>query len=121
MPQLLELLEQTLGAQHLSLSHLSALASSAHKQHEAGLLQLAVYLRLPLLLLPAALLSGYNSRLSQHSSLSLQLTGSAGVAQASALAGAEQLVRAPAKLLGERCNSASATCAIAQITPPENL
>lgn len=121
MQQLLELLEQSLNQQQLSISQLSALASSAHKQHEAGLLQLAVFLQLPLLLLPAALLASYNSRLNQHSNLSLQVTGSASVAQASALAGAEHLVRAEAKLLGERRKNANATCAIAQITPLECL
>ena len=121
MQALLELLEQSLSEHSLSMAQLSALASSDHKQHEAGLLQLACHLQLPLLLLPAAQLARYNERLSQHSTLSLHITGSAGVAQASALAGAERLACGPATLLGERRNNANATCAIAQIHPTESL
>ncbi len=119
MLQLLALLEQTLGKHQLNISHLSALASSSHKQHEAGLLQLACHLQLPLLLLPPAPLARYNQRLSQHSTLSLHITGSAGVAQASALAHAEQLADGRAQLLGERGNTATATCAIAVIHTAE--
>jgi cobalt-precorrin 5A hydrolase len=121
MQPLLELLTQSLSEHSLSIAQLSALASSDHKQHEAGLLQLACHLQLPLLLLPAAQLARYNQRLSQHSALSLHITGSAGVAQASALAGGEQLACGPASLLGERRNNAKATCAIAQINPTESL
>ena len=121
MQPLLELLEQSLSEHSLSIAQLSALASSDHKQHEAGLLQLACHLQLPLLLLPAAQLTRYNERLSQHSTLSLHITGSAGVAQASALAGAEGLAHGPASLLGERRNNANATCAIAHLNPAESL
>lgn len=121
MQQLLELLELHLSEQQLNISHLSSLASSAHKQHEAGLLQLAIQLRLPLLLIPATELARQHARLSQHSALSLQITGSAGVAQASALAAAEQLNKGQASLLGKRCNNANATCALAQIFPAESL
>jgi cobalt-precorrin 5A hydrolase len=119
MQQLLELLEQSLSKYQLNIGHLSALASSGHKQHEAGLLQLATHLQLPLLLVPAPQLARYNERLSQHSALSLQITCSAGVAQASALACAERLAYGRAELLGERSNTATATCAIAVINTPE--
>jgi cobalt-precorrin 5A hydrolase len=121
MQQLLALLKQTLNERQLSISHLSALASSAHKQHEAGLLQLAIQLHLPLHLLPATELEPYNPRLSQHSALSLQITGSYGVAQASALCVAERLSNRRADLLGERNNSRNATCAIARTNPTESL
>lgn len=119
MLQLLALLEQTLDKHQLNIAHLSALASSSHKQHEAGLLQLATHLQLPLLLVPPQQLARYNDRLSQHSALSLHITGSAGVAQASALAHAERLAYGRTELLGERCNTASATCAIAVINTLE--
>lgn len=121
MQQLLTLLEQSLSAQQLSISQLSALASSAHKQHEAGLLQLAIQLRLPLRLISAAELARQHPRLSQHCALSLQITGSAGVAQASALACAEQLYTGVASLLGERSQTSNATCAIAHIFSAESL
>jgi cobalt-precorrin 5A hydrolase len=121
MQQLLELLEQNLNEQQLNLSQLSALASSAYKQHEAGLLQLAIQLRLPLLLIPTAELARQHARLSQHSTLSLQITGSAGVAQASALAAAERLSEGHARLLGKRRSSAHATCAIAHTNSMESL
>ncbi|MBX9914892.1 MAG: cobalamin biosynthesis protein [Pseudomonadaceae bacterium] len=121
MQRLLEMLEQALSEQQLSISQLSALASSAHKQHETGLLQLAIHLQVPLYLVPSQQLARYNERLSQHSSLSLQITGSAGVAQASALAVAERSPQGTARLLGERCNNANATCAIAHLIQAESL
>ncbi len=119
MQQLLKLLQQALRNHHLNISNLSALASSSHKQDEPGLQQLAAHLQLPLLFAPAEQLSLYSSRLTQHSSLSLRITGSAGVAQASALAVTERLSAGRAELLGERLNNASATCAIAAATPLE--
>lgn len=113
MSQLLDVLQQALRNQHLNISDLSALASSSHKQHEPALQQLAEQLQLPLLFASAQQLSAYAERINHHSPLSLQITGSAGVAQASALALAEQLNAGHAELLGERFNNASATCAIA--------
>ncbi|MFZ3182632.1 MAG: cobalamin biosynthesis protein [Pseudomonas sp.] len=113
MQQLLELLLQALDQHHLNISDLSALASSSHKQGESGLQQLAMHLQLPLLFASAEQLSAYAERLTQHSPLSLRITGSAGVAQASALALAERLSTRRAELIGERLNSANATCAIA--------
>jgi cobalt-precorrin 5A hydrolase len=116
MQQLLELLQQALRNHHLNISDLSALASSNHKQDELGLQQLAAHLQLPLLFASAEQLSAYAERLTQHSPLSLRTTGSAGVAQASALALAERLSTGCAELLGERLNNTSATCAIAIAT-----
>jgi len=119
MLQLLDLLQHALDQHQLKISDLSALASSGHKQDEPGLLQLAAHLRLPLLFASAEQLSPYTERLTQRSPLSLRITGSAGVAQASALALAEQLSAGRAELLGERLNNANATCAIAVATTLE--
>lgn len=92
---------------------LDALASSSHKQDEPGLRQLAEQLCLPIAWLPASQLGPYHQRLRQTSALSLQITGSAGVAEASALAQVELLSGQRGELLGEKLRSANATCAIA--------
>lgn len=113
LSQLRDLLLHTLALHQLPLSALAGLASSQHKQAEAGLLQLASELHIPLYWLSPAQLQAYDGRLSQHSELSRQLTGSAGVAEASALAQAESLSGGRAQLLGPRQYNASATCAIA--------
>lgn len=111
--QLFELLQQTLTPHGLQPSDLDALASSSHKQDEPGLRQLAEQLCLPIAWLPASQLSLYHERLRQTSALSLQITGSAGVAEASALAQVELLSGQRGELLGEKRRSANATCAIA--------
>lgn len=115
LAELLDLLQRTLGELGLQTSDLACLTSSTHKQDEAGLQQLAEHLRLPLVLLPAERLSAYHERLSQHSPLALRITGSAGVAEASALAQAEALGGARAELLCRKRSSASATLAIATV------
>lgn len=113
MGELLALLEQTLEQLGLQVADLDCLASAAHKAGEAGLHQLAEHLRVPLVLLPAEQLGRYHERLSRHSNLSLRITGSAGVAEASALAQAEVLTGGRAKLLCAKRSSARATLAIA--------
>ena len=113
LSQLRDLLLRTLALYELPLSALAGLASSQHKQAEPALLQLASELQIPLYWLSPAQLHPYDARLSQHSELSRQLTGSAGVAEASALAQAESLTGGRARLLGPRQHNASATCAIA--------
>jgi cobalt-precorrin 5A hydrolase len=94
-----ELLDAALAAHGLTAGELSALASSTHKADEAGLRELAAALGLPLALLPAEVLAGYDGRLTRHSARSEALTGSAGVAEASALAEAERRAGSPARLL----------------------
>lgn len=116
MQPLFDLLQQALDQHQLKITDLSALASSNHKQDEPGLQQLAMHLQLPLVFASAELLGLYTERLTLHSPLSLRITGSAGVAQASALALAEQLSARRAELIGERLNNANATCAIAVTT-----
>lgn len=113
---LLALLEQVVAEAGITLNDLSALASSAHKRDEPGLLQLAEHLDLPLAFLPSEQLAGYHARLSRSSALALQITGSAGVAEASALAHADMLSAAPATLLREKRSSARASIALATAT-----
>lgn len=114
--ELLDLLHQSLAQQGLALEQLSGLASSEHKSTEPGLLQLAEELGLPITFLPSADLARYHGRLSETSELALRTTGSAGVAEASALALAEHLGGGEARLLLTKQKSANATLALA-ITP----
>ncbi len=111
--ELEQLLQRVLQQHDLALSAIDCLASSAHKAAETGLLELAEYLRLPLVWLSAEQLAPYDGALSGASSLSKQLTGSAGVAEASALAQAERATGQKARLLGAKLRSANATCALA--------
>jgi cobalt-precorrin 5A hydrolase len=111
---LLDLLQQALRPHGLQPADLSGLASSSHKRDEPGLRQLAEHLNLPLVWLSASQLNDYHQRLGQTSALSLQITGSAGVAEASALAQAEALSGQRAELLGAKLRSANATCALAR-------
>lgn len=113
LAELCDLLQSTLDELGLQANDLTCLASSTHKQGEIGLQQLADHLRLPLVLLPAEQLSAYHERLSQHSQLALRIIGSAGVAEASALAQAEALSGGRAELLCRKRCSAAATLAIA--------
>ncbi|MNY81353.1 cobalamin biosynthesis protein CbiG [compost metagenome] len=58
-------------------------------------------------------LAGYHPRLSHHSDIAFERTGCYGVAESAALALAEQLANAPAKLLIPRQKYAQATLALA--------
>lgn len=111
--ELEHLLHQVLQQHEIALEALDCLASSAHKAGETGLLELAEHLQLPLVWLSAEQLAPYDGALSSHSLLSKQLTGSAGVAEASALAQAERASGQNAQLLGAKLRSANATCALA--------
>ncbi|MBD9483929.1 cobalamin biosynthesis protein [Pseudomonas sp. PDM14] len=113
LADLLALLEQVVAEAGLTLDDLNALASSTHKRDEPGLQQLAHHLALPLALLPSEHLAGYHARLSQSSALALAITGSAGVAEASALAHAEALSGTAARLRCEKRSSARASIALA--------
>lgn len=107
------LVHRALREHGMSFAALSCLASSERKADEPGLHQLAAHLQLPLALLSAAQLAPYDAALSEASPLSKMLTGSAGLAEASALAQAESLSHGKARLLGRKLRSANATCAIA--------
>lgn len=116
---LLAVLQQALDCQGLPLSALVGLATGAHKQHEQGLQQLAADLKQPLYYCAPEQLAAQEARLTRRSSLSQQYSGSSGLAEASALALAEQLSAQPSRLLGPRHNNAQATCALAVIVPLE--
>lgn len=111
--ELEQLLRRTLQEHRLPLEALSYLASSEHKASETGLGELAEHLQLPVVWLSADQLAPYDGLLSGGSLLSKQLTGSAGVAEASALAQAERVTGQKAQLLGTKLRSANATCALA--------
>ena len=83
------------------------------KANEPGLHALAAHLRLPLALLSATQLAPYDAAVSEHSLRSKALTGSAGLAEASALAQAEIMGNQKTRLLCRKLRSANATCALA--------
>lgn len=107
------LLHQALREHGLMMASLSCLASSEIKANEPGLQALAAHLRLPLALLSATQLAPYDALVSEHSPLGKNLTGSAGLAEASALAQADNMGNQKARLLCRKLRSANATCALA--------
>lgn len=111
--ELRELLEQTLAQLALPLSALHGLASSTRKRDEVGLLQLAADLGLPLDFYSAEQLAPYELQLSESSARVRELTGSASVAEASALACAAERTGRAATLIYRKQRSAAATLAIA--------
>lgn len=104
---------QCLAEAGASLAELVALASSEAKVAEPGLIALAARLGLSLHGLPVETLAAFEARLSQPSERVREAVGSAGVAEAAALAQAEALSGRPATLLIDKRHSASATCALA--------
>ncbi|MDN6871592.1 cobalamin biosynthesis protein [Pseudomonas citronellolis] len=111
--ELLALLRACLREAGLEEAALNALASSEAKALEGGLRDLSRQLRLPLELLDAQRLAPYEERLTSTSERARQVTGSAGVAEAAALALAEALAEGPARLVVPKRRSANATCALA--------
>lgn len=107
------LLDQVLQAHRIELKAIKALASIDLKRDEPGLHELAAQLALPLLYFTSAELAAYEQRLSHHSQIAYERTGCYGVAESAALALAEQLIQAPAKLLIPRQKYAQATLALA--------
>ena len=85
------------------------LFTMAEKQGEAGLIEAAVLLGLPLVFLPRAALAAVEMAVQTRSERVVALFGTPSVAEAAALAGAG----AGARLLVPRLASACATCAIA--------
>lgn len=118
---LLQLLDHSLEQQQLSRSSLHALASSEHKRTEPALQQLADVLQIPVYFLPTAQLQAQEHRLTHHSSISQRMTGSSGVAEASALALILQLTGESGSLMGSRQQHAQATCALAALMPSESV
>jgi cobalt-precorrin 5A hydrolase len=107
------LLYRALREHGLTIETLSCLASSDRKTNEPGLHELAAHLQLPLAWLSATQLAPYDESVSECSPLSKTLTGSAGLAEASALAQAEIVSSQKAQLLCRKMRSANATCALA--------
>ena len=107
------LLDQALQAHQIGLHEIKALASIDLKRDEPGLIELAEQLALPLMFFNSEQLAGYQARLSHHSDIAFERTGCYGVAESAALALAEQLAQAPAKLLIPRQKYAQATLALA--------
>jgi cobalt-precorrin 5A hydrolase len=107
------LLDQALQAHQIGLHQIRALASIDLKRDEPGLIELAEQLSLPLLYFSSEQLAGYHRQLSHHSDIAFERTGCYGVAESAALALAEQLSQAPAKLLISRQKYAQATLALA--------
>ncbi|ASL28802.1 cobalamin biosynthesis protein [Azotobacter chroococcum] len=113
LESLLALLHAALDEAGLRPGDLAGLASSVHKRDEPGLLRLADHLRLPLAFLSAERLSAYHDRLTRKSPLALSITGSSGVAEASAMAQAEILGAGPARLLLPKRTNTVASLALA--------
>lgn len=107
------LLDQALQAHGIGLCQVKALASIDLKRGEAGLIDLAEQLALPLTYFSSEQLAGYHLQLSHRSQIAFERTGCYGVAESAALALAEQLIQAPAKLLIPRQKYAQATLALA--------
>jgi cobalt-precorrin 5A hydrolase len=110
---LLDLLDAALTEGGIERHRITALASIDRKQDEPGLLALAQILNLPLQCFSAAQLAVYEGRLSHRSAVAFAHTGCYGIAESAALALAEQLSGAPARLLIPRKKSARATLALA--------
>jgi len=107
------LLDQALQAHRIELKSIKALASIDLKRDEPGLQELAAQLALPLLYFSSEELASYQSMLSHQSQIAYERTGCYGVAESAALALAEHLLQAPAKLLISRQKYAQATLALA--------
>ena len=107
------LLDQALQAHQIELHQISALASIDLKRDEHGLIELAAQLALPLMYFSSEQLAGYQGQLSHRSEIAFERTGCYGIAESAALALAEQLARAPSKLLITRQKYAQATLALA--------
>jgi len=110
---LLDLLDAALAEGGIERHRITALASIDRKQDEPGLLALAQVLNLPLQCFSAAQLAVYDGRLSHRSAVAFAHTGCYGIAESAALALAEQLSGAPARLLIPHKKSARATLALA--------
>ena len=112
------LLLHSLQTHGLTVDNLAGLASVTHKRDEPSLLALAERLGLQLNCFSAEELQPYQHGV-QSSPLTLAATGSPAVAGPCAVALAEHLGGHPSRLLGEKTRNASATCALASITPKD--
>lgn len=107
------LLDQALQAHQIELHQIKALASLDLKRDEPALIELSEQLGLQITFFSSEQLIAYQPQLSHQSQIAFERTGCYGVAESSALALAEQLSNAPAKLLIPRQKYAQATLALA--------
>jgi len=112
---LLALLDQALAAHQIARHDIKALASIDLKRDEPALIELARQLDLELRYFSSEQLAAYEAQLSHQSQIAFERTGCYGVAESAALALAEQLAQAPAKLLIPRQKYAQATLALAVV------
>jgi cobalt-precorrin 5A hydrolase len=110
---LLALFDDALVKGGIERQQVMALASIDNKQNEPGLLALAALLDLPLQCFSAQHLATFEDRLSHKSEVAFAHTGCYGIAESAALALAEHLANAPARLLINRKKSSQATFALA--------
>jgi cobalt-precorrin 5A hydrolase len=110
---LLSLFDTALAEGGIERQSITALASIDLKRDEPGLLTLSRLLGLPLQCFSAEQLAVYEDRLSHKSAVAFTHTGCHGVAESAALALAEYLANAPARLLITRKKNAQATFALA--------
>ncbi|NVZ52716.1 cobalamin biosynthesis protein [Pseudomonas sp. B6002] len=110
---LLDLFDNALAEGGVDRSSITALASIDLKKDEPGILAIAQALDLPLHCFNAEQLAVYAERLSHTSEVAFAHTGCYGVAESAALALAELLSGAPARLLITRKKAAQATFALA--------
>ncbi len=115
-----ELLDAALIDCELSLSDLSGLASIDSKSAENGLLALAQTLQLPLAFFNASQLNAFEQRLSERSERVKRATGSFGIAEAAALAGASAQSGARAELVIFKRSNALASFALARAMLAQN-
>jgi cobalamin biosynthesis protein CbiG len=109
------LLEACLAEAGVPLASLAALATREDRALEPGLRALAAERNLPLQGVAPEVLNALEARLNQPSERVRALAGSAGVAEAAALALADRLGQGPAWLVLDKRRSARATCALACI------
>ncbi len=110
-------LQAALEAQGWSADALCALATLDRKHDEPGLRRLAAQLGLPLVTFDAARLEALRPRLVHPSPVVARAVGCHGVAEAAALAAAEGLAGAPARLVLPKRKHPQATVALAEATP----
>lgn len=109
------LLEACLAEAGVPAASLAALATREDRALEPGLRALAAERNLPFQGVAPEVLNALEARLNQPSERVRALAGSAGVAEAAALALADRLGQGPAWLVLDKRRSARATCALACI------
>lgn len=108
------LLQQTLTDCGLAIDQVDSIASIDTKKDEAGLLELAQNLTIPLTFFTAEHLNTFAGEISKPSAAAIDAVGTLSVAEASALALAETRGGEKIDLIGKKQKSGDVTCAIAR-------